>query len=113
MGVDAARLGAEVEVGLEEGAVGLVDLPRLDDGSGKGMLVAIKEALGEARQTVGGLAVRDAKAVKSRGDRLRRPDIHLPSGLRLEHREEFLLSALQFCNKLLTFFSIEIDAPIG
>ena len=76
VGVHAAVLGAVLEVGLQERAVGLVQLPGLQDHLGHGMLVRIKKALGEAWCASGCLRILHAHAVEGCGDGLGSPDIH-------------------------------------
>ena len=65
MRVDAAGLGAEVQVRLQEGAVRFVGLARLHNHLGNRVLTAIQETFCEARLAVVGLGIRKVQLVKS------------------------------------------------
>ena len=68
------------KVWLEERAVGLIKLTRLNDELGDGMLVRFEEGLGKAREARRGLGIGQGELVEGLGDAGRRPDIDLLAG---------------------------------
>ena len=110
MGVNAAVLGAVLQVGLQERAVGLVQFARLQDHLGHGVLMGVQKALGKAGRAGGGLGILDGQAVKGRGDGLRSPDVHLHAGLALQVLQDFCFLAAHLGHFLLALGPVEVDA---
>ena len=111
--MDAPGGLAEVQVGLQERAVGLIGFPGLDDEFGNRMAAAIQEALGEAGKAVLGLGVGDGQAVEGNGDALGRPDVHTGARKILYVGVKFFLLGLELADQALALGAVEAHTAQG
>jgi hypothetical protein len=101
------------QVGLQERAVGLVDLPGLHDQLAHGVLVRVQEALGEARGAVRGPRVLNPDAVEGGSDAGSGPDVHLLASQGAQLLGQGVFAALELLDELLAARAVKADALAG
>jgi hypothetical protein len=111
--MDAARLGTEVHVRLQERAVRFVGLARLDDHLGQRVLMVVQKLLGKAGRALRGLGVLNAQAVKGVGDGRRAPDVDLDACLLFHLFEQLVLAGAHAVNHQAAPVSVKPDASAG